>query len=95
MADINFSISSDAATAYVKTELRSRTIVADDSDPQNPVTATQYYALVTTRWAGRIAVTKEVQISELPAAQRAELLSAYNALHALALGKVTAEDFKR
>lgn len=88
MANISKTYASDALATNVTIDLRKRTIDPDT----NPVV--QYYGLVTVYFeGGRYAVQKEVTLDELTAGERADLIAGAAALHALAVGKVTAGDF--
>lgn len=97
MPDVNLTISSDnPRQSYDIEKLSRRTIITDDSDPQNPVTESQWFAIVRTSWAGgRKTVKREVILNDLPAADRAAGLQFFDAVCAAAEALVTADDFKR
>ena len=81
MATINRSYVSDAAQSGVRVEL------GKDG-------AGEFYAIISVSFdGGKRNVSKRVLFSELNPAQEGSGIAFYNALHALALAKVAADDF--
>lgn len=76
----------DAAGLAPRAFLKARTL-ADGS--------AQFYALVDVTYdKGTQSVTIEVLLTELTPQERANLKAGYQALHAAAMAKVKAEDFR-
>lgn len=84
MASIQKTYESQPLAANVGIDLRKRVVEGADV----------YYGLIICAFdGGRHSIVKEVLLSELPADKQADAISAAQAFHAVALTKVTAEDF--